>query len=390
VCCPALPVERPRHRTRWLAWAFAIIALSEAQPSFAQRPSTVDVPDQPCDRCRLTAVRRTTLGGPQAPLTGLPSSVTRATSGKYLILTRRVEVRDSMVPVFDSGGRFERYLARRGQGPGELTAPIAILPTRGDSVLVLERGLARTYAASLRGFRDVRLQSPVGTVHSITRVTGDGLLAFTLLAGSLDSVFLGRGALVGHRGFGAPPSDPSPRGGLLARAESPPPDASLWLVQAIEASGYVAMKYDTLGNRTLALRRRPSWWFSGAGPAPVVVRLPDGAAPVGGPDTLPRPASRVVDALITDDGVLHVLTSHASTGWRSVRRESAFADQVYVSVIESIDTRTNRLVGRVEIAGYAVALLGASGVATYREDRDGFPYLDIWRLDLVRTMGQSD
>jgi hypothetical protein len=45
-----------------------------------------------------------------------------------------------------------------------------------------------------------------------------------------------------------------------------------------------------------------------------------------------------------------------------------------------IDPLNHRITARGEVPGYPVALLGDDHLATYREDRDGIPYVDVWRI----------
>lgn len=67
-------------------------------------------------------------------LTGI-RDVAASSRGRLLVLDGR-EVR---VAVLDSAGRLERYLGRRGQGPGELRTPDRVEAAPGGGAVVLER-----------------------------------------------------------------------------------------------------------------------------------------------------------------------------------------------------------------------------------------------------------
>jgi hypothetical protein len=338
------------------------------------------ISDTPCDRCSISARRVAVLGGPTGPLTGQPSSVTRLASGKYIVLTRRTSQPDSMLPVFNADGTFERYLARRGQGPGEVTSPVAIAERPDSTVLVYERGLTHSFSASLRFVGVNRATSNLSSGSSLALLAKDGLAAYTNI-GVLDTVYFHRGGQTAPRAFSAPAIERGGNGRVIAKKDVSA-DARLWVVQSYHENGYSATEYDTSGNRGALLRHKPEWWFGGTVGATVVMR--PGQAPAVAGDTIARPNSDAWDAWWAGNGVLLSLFQHSTDSWKGIQLRSRFnGGGSYVSVVEAVDTKTGRLIGRADLHGFPVALIGGLQVVTYREDADGFPYVDVWQLTVA-------
>jgi hypothetical protein len=151
-------------------------------------------------------------------------------------------------------------------------------------------------------------------------------------------------------------------------------DGLLWVAESyfVRTRGYEVMLVDTVGRARQTFRREAEWWNSWASaPAPGVFNTSD---------TARRPPSSVVDVREDKRGRLLVLVSHPREGWKTVRVEDRYQEGNYFAVLDVIDPRSGRLLATLRVEGQPLAVLSDDQFATYREDRDGYPFIDVWRI----------
>jgi hypothetical protein len=207
------------------------------------------------------------------------------------------------VHVFSSDGRLSTTLGRRGQGPGEFTAPMAVVAFT-DSVAVFDAGsgLASIYDMELQFVRSVRVPGQIlrGVEGEGSLVIVNGIVPTPSSAGyPFHAVDLTTGEVL--RSFGGDPSGAfSPRDVplLVAFLDRDPDSGVIWT----------------------ALRHRPllqKWTRTGEPLATIELALPwfpeGGRASIRSPSTPPDPA---VSGLMHDGQYLWVSFQVARAEWR--------------------------------------------------------------------------
>ena len=342
--------------------------------------------------------RLLTIGGPDSPLAGLPLGIVRTSSGDVIVRPSR----GFDLQVFDSTGSFRGNLARAGQGPGEVRESAWIEAGTDDTIRVYERdrvllfGPRLTFAGTERLNLSPRVIRRPGQPDRVTSGAAiQGVVRIARLSSGAFAVS-SRGPLV---------VDPkrltirTRTGDVVASATLP--DSSgrhvsyipaagrtvrgigVWLLHTEPDSvGYRILWSDTSGNLTAVLGRRPRWWHrTPIDDQKVVYRVQNGQVVIVPPPTapIPRQPSLAMDIAETEHGVLHVLIGQPRERWEGITGENRWID-AYSTIIEAVDPRALGVTARYEASGYPVALLGDDYVATYREDHDGVPYIDLWRI----------
>jgi hypothetical protein len=152
--------------------------------------------------------------------------------------------------------------------------------------------------------------------------------------------------------------------------------APLWVAESyfVDSEGYDVMLVDTLGGARQTFRRRAEWWHSReSAPAPGYFSTAD---------SIRRVPTSVVGVREDKRGRLLVLVSHASPSWKGVTRTSQFQEANYVAILEVIEPKTRRLLASFRVNGFPRSVISDNRFVTYREDRDGYPYLDVWRFNV--------
>ena len=119
--------------------------------------------------------------------------------------------------------------------------------------------------------------------------------------------------------------------------------------------------------------------------------LPAGKSPSGGRGDEP-PSTIVKGAWEDTTGMLWTATVVPAPGWKPGPNLAAWrrgaplkpAGEGINTMIEVIDLATGRLVTSARVNPYIVHSLSNGYVASYKEDSDGTPLIDVWRLFLVR------
>lgn len=382
---------RPGRRTKKLGFAVALPAVRtatyatwwlvlSASWAHATAQERVVVSDAPACDCHLEVELVTTLqdldgrAGLSRPLV-----VERAGDARYLVVPT---TRQGALLEFDESGAFRRTIGRPGQGPGEFGVILAIRPGAGDSTLVMDAGNRRLAIldAALNVARTARLPVIGGWFGAVGE---GGLLVLSGIPGrtaeSLDRVFLLDSSLSIERSF-----MPAPARGLDTRIES------LRRRLAVAKSGVVAVSHWSRyaievwradGTHEKTLVREVDWF-----PADEVGR--DGSS---GPISPVQEAPR-----IDEDGRLWTVTHVRDEDWeesfgpartRAGRSATGLSkanrDDLYDSVIEVVDLESGRLIASRRVDAHVAFISNAGHAASYREDRIGYPFVDVWRFEVV-------
>jgi hypothetical protein len=150
----------------------------------------------------------------------------------------------------------------------------------------------------------------------------------------------------------------------------------VWVAESgQQGDGYLLMLVDSLGKVPQMFERRTSWWTRGAPLSPVAVPR----------DTIPEPATRIDGLRQNRNGHLVLLATQPRSGWKTVRNEDAHRNGNFFSVVEVLDLQRRQVIGRVRVPGYAVSIVDDARFATYHEDDDGIPHVQLWRLTVRST-----
>jgi hypothetical protein len=281
--------------------------------------------------------------------------------------------------VFDSTGAFLETIGQRGEGPGEYRGigRIDVLP--GDTLQIYDRILRRrTTLAPDQSSMDTQPLEVGGFFHSV--ILPDGRMVVTEHRRSPERVgyplqlVTRSGRVVRSLGTTKPDLRPGEERKLRKKVAPGPDGGSVW---SVGEGDYLMELWDTTGTRRVALQRDAGWFDPLAPEAELTPRGP------------PPPAS--VRLAKTDSlGRLWVLSTTPTEGWREVvaDRPDLYTNlsslfQVYDWVLEVIDPVSGLLVASQVFFGKEfVYFLGEDMVVCYREDDEGYPHLDIYRLSL--------
>ena len=363
----------------------ALLSAGVTTLASAQRPNVPEV-TQVCARCSVAVQRVATIGGINSALRGQPRAMVRTGRGDFILL----EPVPGRILVFDSAGNSRGFLAGRGQGPGELTRPQRITIGAGDTLLVYEADKVSLFGPTLTFVRSIRLTAPVGGLGSFARLE-NGLLATRPNGGRPgDSTYLtmrrADGSVLGQALptaiGGLPSASPRPRH-VAGRTST---GVGLWIVWAHwNSNGYRVSWADTTLRMTEAFERKPDWWHYGVRPFATTHTVRGGQViidpPLGTP--VPRQPTDVRDARQASRGHLLFLIAQPLREWPRVTNDELWW-RGYSAVVEVIDPRTNRLVGSSTTPGLPLLLVDDEHFVTYRDDADGAPYLDVWRITIAQ------
>jgi hypothetical protein len=148
--------------------------------------------------------------------------------------------------------------------------------------------------------------------------------------------------------------------------------SGIWLAEHYGVDGYRLTRLDTLGRSTASLHRRPAAWVRSVSFEVAFALI------VAHSDTIARVATEVRALHETRTGLVMVVIAEPDSTWHAVKK-SDWRSHCY-SLIEILNPKTGRLVGTTSVRGYPLHFLDDDGLVTYREDVNGLPYVDFWRL----------
>lgn len=345
------------------------------------------IPDEvSCPTCQVKLEHVLTLGEPEGPGRVMrPHAIVQDSKGNYLVAHGDGSGGAKQIWVFDPDGAFIRALGGEGEGPGEFRGigRIEVLP--GDTLVVYDRILRRRTTLT-SDFVVVETQ-PYETGRFFNSVLlPDGRMVINEHQRSPNRVGYPlhlvnqSGRIV--RSFGSMNPEYRPRQPIkYNRLLSPGSGGgSVW---SIGRGDYLIELWDTLGVRKTAFQRETEWF---------VPFVADGGITPDGPP----PATWIRLMKPYGPGRLLVLGTAPREEWREVAAENPDLStnptallKLYDWIFELLDLDRGEIVlsqtfQDIEFASF----LGDDQVVSYREDETGYPYLDIWRIVVVKPAPQ--
>jgi hypothetical protein len=307
-----------------------------------------------CESCGITRATVASFG--DGAITRAPAAATVTGAGNYIVLDDHGLAEFS--PAGDFLGRIPRTTAR-GEGTPAFNAVVAL----GDSLVVADNraGLLRVFGTHRAQVDSVQLPRNV-RVEALSVGRWPDTIVFAghaLGRGDLFRAAVSDGFLVIDREFRSP--------GVPSGVRTPAyrlfhdRDGGLW---AVEGQSYALLQFDTLGALVGRTVRSPAWF---AKPA----RRPRG-----------RLRSSVRAVAVDDQRRLWVYsaiaTDTAALAWRSPEARRAGGtmalgmEELYDTVIEVLEPRTERLLARGRMPGWFVDVIPGGRAVVYAR-RDGRP-----------------
>jgi hypothetical protein len=298
-----------------------------------------------------------------------PLTLTRLPDGRFLVVT---SIDQTSILLFDATGRFVRRAGRRGGGPDEFGGILAIRSGPADSIHVLDAMNAR-YAVigpDLQVARTVRLETRGGQFE----ILDDGS---TVMLGPVRR---------------APPLERLhvlDANGTRVRSFMPQPDAAMpaahrrftatrsGTIAVSHGRDYVIEIWDAAGQHRKTVFRDAPWFppFSPDGP-----RGPTQKAPQFDPEGRLWTLNEVADP--NAPAALAPRLPPNTPGL--TRLPPPPMNELYDSVLEVLDLESGTLLATKRVEESILTLLPGGFAASYREDATGNPFIDVWRLTLIR------
>lgn len=364
-----------------VVFVLALVAGGEAAP--AQQTTRIQGTST-CSECDLRATRRFVLGATDgdAALLGHPSTVAKDSKGTFYI----AEISGGGPPlVFDSRGRFLRRLAKQGRGPGELVTGIGVFVAPGDSVHVLDHRTGRRSVFSPTGAFVRMVPQPGGTRFGLILPNGTLVLnlpdVFSPAIGTPLHLFDSQGNVIRSFGgnhrvvVGENGTDP----GFLVRHLGPSRAGRFW------SAHFLAYEFSLWSPTGQLIRHyvRENDFFR-----------PDQRFRIA---LSPRTPPRISTIREDSTGLVWVTIQVPVTqqeweaalgkpeqGPRGPIYPHLMLGRLFHTIIEVINPRTGQLLLSRRVPFYAIAATDDGEYAAYRQDDDGVPYVDIWRVQLIQ------
>jgi len=322
-------------------------------------------------KCRLSTKRLFRIGSDSEDvINNYPIFISSERKGRiFLIGPRPRHVLPEGPPlVFDQRGQYLGTLGGRGSGPGETWRPSWVDVDTDDSIRVFEQGRMVVFGQDLKHVATRSDTRSVRRLQDVVMLPDRSIVALGsefLTPGRPRAIHMLRPGEAAVQ-FMPEPQQPKAdgRARVLARFRNRGSDR-FWVAQfdAHEGHGYDLLLMDVSPRVHIALRRRPTWWRS--------------AAIYGKPEF--TPTSRVMAVREVANGIVGVLFAHPRADWRPSRIEPKRGSYMaYETRLELMDTARGVVVASAQMRGYPLRILSDSTFATYLEDEDGTPHIDVW------------
>jgi hypothetical protein len=260
-----LGMDMSKHNAQ--AVLLAALVLLAPIPSFALQPVELRAFSSvaQCSGCSIEVITRATLQFPfDSVAPGTSSRITRTSDGRFLVYW----LQGNPVPaLFDATGRFQRIVAVRGQGPGEIRRATSILVAPGDSVWIIDGSRKHVYSPSMNYVR----QDPIRRGGAFFAVSGSGAIVTGGMIGTPASAGLPLHLLDRDfsvvRSFGSHDATLDPRRMqatgddpplMLARQFAPAGDNEFW---TFNYSRFLLERYDYSGRQIARFRHSLDGWY---------------------------------------------------------------------------------------------------------------------------------
>lgn len=362
LCCPQL------KRTPVVFLAAGLVSASVAT---AQERVTIDATPS-CEGCTLRLTKVATLGAPSGlGELGVQPTINAAGDGRFYVWDT---IEPGKILVYDSTGRYVRAFGREGQGPGEYTRPLHVISRGPDTLQVVDvvqrRATTLTADYQVMAVQTLPLSFPryieLGGGHLVVNGLVQSRSAFGLSLHVLDRSFN-----VLHS-FGPDPTVIPGQRYRQVRALAAAGDSQFW---AAPSNRFAVELWDTDGNFRLELLREAPWFQEWTEPSNI--------------PRLARPKPQLVGIHQDADRHLWVLIQLADANYRPGSQaaderilEYPEVAQYYDTIIEVWDISRRRVILSQRVDLHLHPFIGRGLVFSARQEADGIPYYDIWRLEL--------
>jgi len=321
-------------------------------------------------KCRLSTKWLLRVGSDgEEVINGYPWFISSDMTGRIFLIgpqPRRV-IPEGPPIVFDHRGQYLGTLGRRGSGPGETRDPSWVDVETDDSICVFEKGRMVVFGPDLKHVATRADTRAFRALHDVVPLPDGSLVGLGsefVKPGRPRPIHMLQPGAASVR-FMPEPQQPKVEGvaRVLARSRNRSLDR-FWVAQfaAHEGRGYDLVLMDVSPRIHVALRRRPIWWRS--------------AAIYGKPEF--TPTSRVMAVREVANGIVGVLFAHAPADWRLRVNPKKYSYMAYETRLELMDTAGGVVLASAQVRGFPLRILSDSTFATYVEDEDGAPHIDVW------------
>jgi len=368
----------PAHLTSMIMrLATPIILLIALSTSAATAQPRIRVSEPSCESCGIAVAKLFTIGGLD-DRSNMSRPNTAAMNSRGELLVSYPDSRGQFF-VYGPDGTFRRAVGRRGAGPGEFNLIRHIRVGRGDTIHIADLALRRTVLSP--DFRFVRsTRFPLNT-DDFELIAGDTVLIAAIVNTRAATGFplhkFADAQEMFSFGVDKPVAYPPDQSEVLRRVITVDDQGSLW---AASVSSYTIQQFDRSGKLLRTLYREPDWFKPHAAPFRVLQDQP--------------PSPRITDVRIDGDGLVWVLLRVADPDWKEavvpgpangrqrllgLKSEAGYYD----TLIEVIDPQSAKTIASMRVPDYMKLFIGGRESYSYREDGDGLPYIDVWRLSRV-------
>lgn len=358
----------------------ALLATFQGGAASGQR--VIRIPDVPACDCEIQIRPYVSISDSDGRA-GLaePLRMSRTYDGRYLVVPT---IDQGTLLLFDSTGTYLRQVGRKGRGPSEYTAILGMDAGRGDSTYILDTGNARITVLDpeLRPVRSIIMPERGG---QFAVLADQSLLILSAIASrsTQPTDRLKRMDASGRLIGSFMPQPPIERSTTVADARRHicvTPDGT---IGAAHSNDYAVEIWNASGQHLRTLVREAAWFPQGqqAGPPP-------------SPRTRPPPRLEAcwfdeggrlwTLSLVADERWLEAVTSVRPLGRPTAGVPPEAAARYWDSVVEVTDAESGILLASTRVDPRVAFFLDGGFAASYRQDQDGHPYIDIWRLELVR------
>ncbi len=337
-----------------------------SSPLVAQSVPTVRIGEAPsCARCTIRLDKEVTIGDLNGPGSFVRYSVTLSRDSRGRLL-----VSDPGAPVpllFESTGKFIGAVARQGQGPGEISKGVDALFTRGDTIMIVERGSLSFFAPNLTFVRKV--QTPTVAVNFWALPSGNlfyfGSMRTPATAAFCYHILSETGTHIRSFVESVRSGTCTPEPGVITQHALSRTQGQFWTHTSRQ---YRFTLNDSVGVPKRVFEGTPTWFTESKkkGESPIVrAVLEDSRRILWVIGLTPSPSYKPLD--LNADVI-------------SVRPENPANDRE--TTLDAIDLDTGAIIASVRIPTFVVRFVDDQRIAVLKETAGGIPQTEIWRFGL--------